>query len=93
MRQKDAARTPELVNPPKVFVMDEPDLEIFLSLPNWLQDKIKDSLEYAGSPLEAALAANKGQPSQDKPKAAGKPPKALKANVHEEDETDEDENW
>lgn len=55
MRPKDAAKAPELKNPPKVFLLDEPDVEVFNSLPDWLQDKIKSNLEYAGSVLEKAL--------------------------------------
>lgn len=55
MRAKDAAKAPELKNAPKVFVLDEPDVEVFNSLPDWLQDKIKSNLEYGGSALEKAL--------------------------------------
>lgn len=46
----------ELVNPAKVFDLEEPDLEIFKSLPDWLQEKIKGNLEYNGSPLQEALS-------------------------------------
>lgn len=52
MRAKDADRCAPLVNPPKVFLLDDPDMEVFGSLPEWLQDKIKANLEYAGSKLE-----------------------------------------
>lgn len=55
MRAKDAAKAPELKNAPKVFVLDEPDVEVFSSLPDWLQDKIKSNLEYEGSALQKAL--------------------------------------
>lgn len=58
MRAKDAERTPELVNPPKVFDLDQPDIEIFKSLPEWLQDKIKGNLEYKGSPLDLKLSGS-----------------------------------
>lgn len=47
---------PELVNPPKVFDLDEPDMEVFGSLPEWLQDKIKSNLNFAGSQLDAVLS-------------------------------------
>lgn len=46
---------PELVNPPKVFDLDAPDMEIFGSLPDWLQGKMKDNLNFIGSPLARAL--------------------------------------
>src|SRR5699024_8665620 len=48
MRPRDAAKTPELVNEPKLFTLDEPDMEVFLSFPEFLQEKIKSNLEYAG---------------------------------------------
>jgi hypothetical protein len=46
---------PELKNPVKVFTLAEPDLEIFKSLPQWLQDRITSNLEFSGSLLEALL--------------------------------------
>lgn len=52
----------ELKNEPKVFLMDEPDLEIFKSLPEWLQTKIKDSLNYKGSALQLMLDG--GEPAK-----------------------------
>lgn len=52
MRARDAARAPELVNPPKVFVLDNPDMEVFLSLPEFLQERIKSNLNYQGSVLQ-----------------------------------------
>jgi hypothetical protein len=55
MRSKDAAKAPELKNEGKVFDLDDPDLTIFNSLPDWLQDKIKSNLEYQGSALQKAL--------------------------------------
>lgn len=59
MRAKEADKLPELKNPPKLFSLSAPDITIFKSLPQWLQDKItKDNLEYPGSPLEMALQAH-----------------------------------
>jgi len=55
MRPKDAGKAVELQNPPKLFDLDEPDMEVFGSLPDWLQDKIKDNLEFNGSALQKAL--------------------------------------
>ena len=71
MRAKEARKAADLINPPKTFLLDEPDLEILGSLPDWLQDKIKANLEFKGSALEAAL-------SGDTPKEEKKP-KAKKA--------------
>lgn len=88
MRPKDAARCPELVNPPKVFLLDEPDLTIFGSLPQWMQDKIKGNLEYAGSALEKALAGGPAKPEAKEEEAPKKT--AKKKPVVEEDDDQED---
>lgn len=87
MRPKEAAKAPELVNPPKVFLIDAPDLEIFKSLPDWMQDKIKDSLEFEGSALDEALNGDKPAP-----KVKAKPDRKAPAPVVEdEEEVDEEE--
>jgi len=59
MRSKDAAKLPDLVNPPRIFSMDDPDLEVFNSLPNFVQDKIKEGLEFEGSKLDKLLKGEK----------------------------------
>ena len=46
---------PELVNPAKVFDLTDPDIEIFNSFPEWVQDKIKNNLEYNGSKLQKLI--------------------------------------
>jgi hypothetical protein len=72
---KKAAKLPELINPPQVFLLDEPNLEVFNALPDWLKDKIKDNLEYKGSALEKALKGGKvkeepeEEPEADEPEA------------------------
>jgi len=68
MRPKEAAKAPELVNPSKTFELEEPDVEVLGSLPPWLQDKIKDNLEFAGSNLEAALNGGKVEKPKEEPK-------------------------
>ncbi len=65
MLPKKAAKAADLKNPSKVFDLDEPDLEIFGSLPDWLQDKIKGNLEYKGSTLESALSGNESTEESD----------------------------
>lgn len=55
MRPKDAANAPELKKAAKVFVLDTPDLDVFNSLPDWIQNKVKDNLEYQGSKLQKLL--------------------------------------
>src|SRR5690554_3948291 len=88
MRAKDKARMPELKNEPKVFALSDPDLETFLSFPEWLQEKIKGNLEFAGSPLEKLLkgGGEKEEEQEDEPKQ--KPKKAPKV-----EEDDDDEDW
>lgn len=82
MRPKDAKKVPELVNTPKVFDLDEPDMEIFESFPDWMKDKIKGNLEYEGSALQEALEGGK-----KKKKPA---PKPVDEEEDEEQVDDED---
>lgn len=55
MRAKDAAKVPELVNEPVMFSLEEPDLDVFNNLPDFLKEIIKGNLEFAGSPLQKLL--------------------------------------
>lgn len=67
MRPKEAAKAPQLVNPPKVFLIDNPDLEVFKSLPDWIQEKITGGLEFEGSALDQALNGPAKPVKKDKP--------------------------
>lgn len=72
MRAKDAAKMDGLVNPSKVFDFYEPDMEVFNSIPEWIQNKMKDSLDYGGSDLEALVnGGDKGKEPAGKAKASG----------------------
>ena len=83
MRARDADKAPELINAPKFFAIDEPDLEVFLSLPQWIQDKITSNLKYEGSALYKALKAHqKAEP--DEPEAT--PKEEVKDAVQEGDD-------
>lgn len=86
MRPRDAANCPELVNPTKVFNLDEPEMEIFNALPEWIRDKIKSNINYQGSPLEEALKGKAPAPAP-KPKAQ---PKAEAPKVEDEQRDDDD---
>lgn len=92
MRPKDAAKAPALVNPTKVFLLDEPDLEVFLSFPDWIQEKIKGNLNYTGSALEKALKAHTGGDSPA-PKATPKPKEEDVPDEPEDDDKDDDIPW
>lgn len=79
MRPRDAASCPPLVNKPKVFDLDNPDMEVFNSFPKWIQEKLSNNLNFEGSPLQKALAG----------KPAGKPKKEEKAApIPDEDSND-----
>lgn len=67
MRQKDADKCPPLVSPPKFFTLDDPDIEVFMSLPTYVQDIIKKNLEFGGSKLEQMLSGVKN-PTKAPPK-------------------------
>lgn len=71
MRPKEAANLPDLKNEPKVFDVDEPDLEVFLSLPKFVQDLITEkNLEFDGSVLQRMLAEHGGEDVAPKEKKA-----------------------
>lgn len=57
--------TPPLKNTPKIFTLDDPDMEVFFSLPEWLQEKIKGNLEYAGSLLEKHINGDTPPPKKE----------------------------
>ena len=91
MRPKEAAKAPELKNPPLVWDFYDPDLEVFKSFPDWVQEKIKGAVDYPGSALETALEGG----SAPKPKAGSqeekKPSKA--PAMASADEGDDGEDW
>ena len=72
MSAKKAATCPELVNPAKVFDLDNPDMEVFNALPEWLRDKIKSNLNYQGSPLQQKLGGQGGEAPKQNGKAVSK---------------------
>lgn len=86
MRAKDVAKCPELVNPSKVFDLDEPDMEVFNALPQWIRDKIKGNLQFKGSALEK-LVASGGEKAKVAPaRTVGKnAPKAEDKEAENED--------
>jgi hypothetical protein len=90
MRAKEAAKAPELKNVPKIFDIDEPDIEIFNAFPKWLQDKIKDNLEFGGSVLEKALRDEKNTDRKESSKADES---KKKDKAKEEESSDDEENW
>lgn len=60
LRPKDAAKLPSLVNPPRIFDLDSPDMEVFNSLPDFLRAKIVANLEFKGSKLDKLINLDGG---------------------------------
>jgi hypothetical protein len=58
MRPKEADKAPALVNPAFLFDFDEPSVEAWAKLPEWLQLTAKKAINFPGSKLEAMLEAN-----------------------------------
>jgi hypothetical protein len=67
MRPKDAEKCDPLKNPAKVFDLDNPDVEVFNALPDWIQTKIKGNLQFNGSALEKALSGKAPAPAAEAP--------------------------
>jgi len=68
MRPKEAAKAPDLKNPSVAFDFYAPTKEAWEVLPEWLQEKIKEAVDFVGSPLEAFLNG-KASGGAKKPKA------------------------
>ena len=83
MRPKDAEKCEALKNPAKVFDLDAPDMEVFNSLPDWIQTKIKGNLQFNGSALEKAIS---GKAPAAAPVAEKAPKKSRATAPVEEDE-------
>ena len=68
-----------------MFDLANPDVDVFNSLHKWIQDKIKDNLEFRGSKLEAILD---GKQPEKVEKAA---PEKMEKNVAPEDDVQQDD--
>src|SRR5690606_37508634 len=77
MRPREAAKAPELVNPAVVFDFYHPDMELFEKFPDWIKEKMKEALDYEGSPLEEALSKSK--------------PSLKSEKIKEEEDTEQDQ--
>ncbi len=69
MKEKDRAAQPEMVNEPRIFDCTEPDMPNWELLPDWVQTKIKQNLEYGGSALALLLKDQEAiaSPAQEGP--------------------------
>lgn len=86
MRPKDVAKCPELQNPVKVFDLEEPNMEVFNALPEWLRDKMKGNLQYEGSALQKLVEAGGEKAKAVVPKPAAKAQKKIEAPANDEDD-------
>ena len=98
-RSGDVKRWPEPKCDLVVFDFYEPDVEVLMSQPDWIQKRVKESLDFAGSSLEQAIAdyvpkAPEGDDSpeaeEDKKPAKKKEAKAKDVADTEDEEGDED---
>lgn len=89
MRPKEANRLAPLVNEPKFVSLDEDDVEKFLSLPDFLQEKIKGGLEFEGTVLARALERHTGK-NEKTPKEEADVAEKPKANKKREVVEDDD---
>lgn len=91
MRPKDAAKAKDAVGDLIYFSLDSDDVATFVKFPDWIKKRIKESLEFEGTPFAKALEADGGaseeKTTKDKPEA--KRPVA----PPQKDEDDDDSNW
>lgn len=89
MRPKEASKAKELVNPPQIFSLDdvsEENKKLFESLPDWIKDRIKKSLEWESTPFYKSLGS-------EKPKAKKEKEPVKDSIPFEKDEEEDDGNW
>lgn len=55
LREKERVGMPNLVNAPRVFDMDDPDMEVYEQIPQWLKNRMISNLEFGGSKLAEML--------------------------------------
>lgn len=93
MRDKDKKKAPALKKPVRVFNPYDPDMEIFLSLPDWVQDKIKGALDHDPALFKKAEA--KLSSSDDGEEEISDEVEATSVNEEgpSEEDTDDGDNW
>lgn len=92
MRKKEADKLPALKNEGKIFDIDDVStIDILMTLPKWIQDKIKNSLEFEGSKMEKAVKNYKkndeeGKKGKKEEVEDDEPPFDVEEDVNEEGE-------
>lgn len=92
MRPKEARGAPALVNDPRIVDLDSDDTTTFLSMPDWIQDKIKNGLEWESTALYKALKGGSTKEDETPVSESRKVRKAPAKAVVEEDESDDEDN-
>ncbi len=85
-------KIPALQKEAQVFTLDDPDMEMFDTFPDWLKDEIKANLDYEGSVLEARIEGKEEPQQGPEPKPTPTNEPAPTNEPVEEDEGD-DEEW
>ena len=94
MRPRDQASLAELQNPAYFFDLTEPDPEVWAKLPKWIQDNIKNNINYEGSPLQDLVDGKSPEVNQQEKKAPKTARKAVEpAPEAAADDAEEDAPW
>lgn len=80
MRQRDLDKLAELKNEPFFFDLTEPSIDIWKKLPQWLQDKIKENINYEGSLLQEMVDGAPAAQPEKKEKVKNAPNRAAVRN-------------
>lgn len=67
MRKRDRDKAAELVNEPKVFLLDEPDMEVWKGMPEWIQNRIKGGIDFESTKLAKLLSGKEEEGGKDEP--------------------------
>jgi hypothetical protein len=60
MRLRDAEKARVLVNPAVAFDTDDPDMEVWNNLPDWIKEIVKSNLRFQGSLLQKRIQEMEG---------------------------------
>lgn len=85
MRDKEAKKLPALVNDWVVFDPSEADVDTFLKLPEFYQDKITSAIDFPGSDLETAIENMGDKPKKEKAKE--------ETSIETNDDVNDEEDW
>lgn len=88
MREREKANAPQLVNDAFVVSLDSDDVDAFNSIPKWIQDEMKESLNWEETEMYKALQGE--APKKPEPKEEKKPDPAPQDDDVEDEDDDGD---